>query len=161
MPIPSRRKGEEKGKFISRCISDVSKKDPNRPKDQIIAICNTKADVSLSDQEMDAIAELWSQAVKQITDLSPPLKKKKKDKYRITKKDGSGTDTDGAHHNKKKKKTYSAKIVWLSYNAGHKHSVPEYGDSGETSYDHGHRHKFERMPGGGIKVEEVGGHIHY
>lgn len=90
MPVPSRRKGEDKSKFVSRCISDMSKKDPGRSKDQIIAMCNSQA--AFNDEELDAIAELYTDAVKQITNLNPPLKKKKKDKYRITKEDGSGTD---------------------------------------------------------------------
>lgn len=97
MPVPSRRKGEEKSKFVSRCISEMSKKDPGRSRDQIIAMCNSKA--SLEDAEMEAIAELFSEAVKQITNLNPPLKKKKKDKYRITKEDGAGTDDTVAKRN--------------------------------------------------------------
>jgi len=41
---------------------------------------------------METIGKLWIEATKEVTNLNPPLKKKKKDKYRITKEDGSGTD---------------------------------------------------------------------
>lgn len=39
MPIPKPRKNEDKDKFISRCISQLKKEDPNRPDKQIKAIC--------------------------------------------------------------------------------------------------------------------------
>jgi len=39
MPIPSPQGNEEKDKFISRCIRTVSKADPERERDQVIAMC--------------------------------------------------------------------------------------------------------------------------
>lgn len=39
MPIPKPRAGEQQDKFISRCIKQLKKIDPNRPQKQIIAIC--------------------------------------------------------------------------------------------------------------------------
>jgi len=39
MPIPSPKGKEEKQHFISRCISVVKKRDPERPIKQVIAIC--------------------------------------------------------------------------------------------------------------------------
>jgi len=39
MPIPKPRKNEKQSNFISRCISVLNKRDPNRPNKQIIAIC--------------------------------------------------------------------------------------------------------------------------
>jgi len=41
MPIPTPNKNEERDKFISRCISRLSKIDTNREKKQVIAICYT------------------------------------------------------------------------------------------------------------------------
>jgi len=42
MPIPKVKKSESKNKFISRCISRLSKVDSNRPHKQIVAICHTQ-----------------------------------------------------------------------------------------------------------------------
>ena len=99
MPLPSRRKGEEKSKFISRCVSFMTEKGEGKDTSQRVAICNTRADNSLTDEEMEVMAALWILAKQptkkpgvKVTDLSPPLKKKKKDKFRNTKRDGSGTD---------------------------------------------------------------------
>jgi len=39
MPVPKPRPEEEKDDFISRCISALHKTDPDRPDDQIIAMC--------------------------------------------------------------------------------------------------------------------------
>lgn len=39
MPVPKIRKGEDEDKFISRCISQLTELDPNRKREQIIAIC--------------------------------------------------------------------------------------------------------------------------
>ena len=39
MPVPKPHEGEDKNEFISRCISTLTKEDPDRPKDQIAAIC--------------------------------------------------------------------------------------------------------------------------
>jgi len=94
VPLPSRRKGEERGAFVSRCVSFLTKKGEGKDAAQRVAICNTRANNSLTDNEMEAVGELWTEAmgVKMVTDLTPPIKKKKKDKFRNTKKDGSGTD---------------------------------------------------------------------
>jgi len=39
MPIPKPKDGETKPEFISRCISQLKNEDPDRPNDQIQAIC--------------------------------------------------------------------------------------------------------------------------
>lgn len=148
MPLPTRRSGEDRGKFVSRCISEMSKKDKNRSKEQIIAMCNSKAAFEV--EELAAIAELYTNAVKQITNLNPPLKKKKKDKFRITKEDGSGTDD-----------TAAAKVIRTSYVKGHTHTIPEGYDSGETSFVHGHSHSFKQTNTGGYEIKEVNGHVHF
>lgn len=40
-PIPAPGKDEDKGTFISRCISSLSHKDPDRPHSQIVAMCHS------------------------------------------------------------------------------------------------------------------------
>ena len=42
MPVPTPRKNEQRNAFISRCIRELSRLDPERPRDQIIAICYSK-----------------------------------------------------------------------------------------------------------------------
>jgi len=39
-PVPSPGKKESREKFISRCISTMSHKDPDRKHDQIVAMCH-------------------------------------------------------------------------------------------------------------------------
>lgn len=39
MPMPQPNKDEQGKKFISRCVSDMRKKDPSRPLEQIVAMC--------------------------------------------------------------------------------------------------------------------------
>lgn len=39
LPIPKPRPKEDQQTFVSRCISELHKIDPNRPQKQIIAIC--------------------------------------------------------------------------------------------------------------------------
>jgi len=39
-PIPAPGKDEPRDKFISRCISSLSHKDPDRPHKQIVGICH-------------------------------------------------------------------------------------------------------------------------
>ena len=41
-PVPSPRSGEPQKVFISRCISTLSKLDPNKPQKQVIAICHSE-----------------------------------------------------------------------------------------------------------------------
>jgi len=43
MPVPTIRSREATHKFISRCISTLTKLDPKRKKSQIIAICYSEA----------------------------------------------------------------------------------------------------------------------
>jgi hypothetical protein len=61
-------------------------------------------------------------------------------------------------------KVASTKIRRTSYVNEHTHSIPEglmAGDEGETSYDHGHVHKYYVDKNGLITIEESGDHIHY
>lgn len=268
MPVPKRRPGEKHNKFVSRCISEMSKKDPGRKKEQIIAMCNTQA--SFRDEELVVINELFTEAVKEITNLNPPMKKKKKDSDRITKQDGSGTDdtvarkgrtysktclscaelledecgttelyalaqenkkpprplnkpfrTPGgpkkfsvyvkndkgnivkvnfgdpnmeikrddpgrrrnfrARHNcdnpgpkwkarfwsckmwekgKPVSKLTGAQVIRTSFVAGHTHEIPYGEKEGETSYRHGHAHRFKMNPDGSYTISNVNDHIH-
>jgi len=41
MPVPKPEPGESEDDFISRCISTLHDTDPERPDDQIIAMCFT------------------------------------------------------------------------------------------------------------------------
>lgn len=41
MPVPTPRKGESERDFVSRCISELHDADPNRPHEQIVAMCYT------------------------------------------------------------------------------------------------------------------------
>ena len=181
MPLPSRRQGEKRGKFVSRCVSFMTKKGEGKTPAQRVAICNTRADLVLTDAEAAVLAEMWTEGVKEITNLSPPLKKKKKDKFRITKEDGSGTDdTMAAKHLAKKKKkkkdksldkikkgpyaSVSYRIHRTSVVNDHSHTVPAEavsGDSGETSYDKGHSHPWTKNENGHYIIEEAKGHIHF
>jgi len=53
MPVPTPRRGETQNAFVSRCIRELSHTDPDRPRNQIIAMCydswrrSKKIDVSL------------------------------------------------------------------------------------------------------------------
>lgn len=88
MPLPSRKKGESRKDFVSRCVSFMTEKGEGKDVAQRVAVCNTKA-MELTEGEKEVLAKM-------IRNLNPPLKKKKKDKYRITKEDGSGTDDTAA-----------------------------------------------------------------
>jgi len=44
MPVPKPEDGEDKKTFISRCIRQLSEEDPEKPKDEISAICYTQWD---------------------------------------------------------------------------------------------------------------------
>lgn len=120
MPLPSRRKGEPKSKFVSRCVSFMTNKGEGSSQAQRVAICNSRASISLTDDELEVIGTLAKEAMglpqpgtgAPVTNLSPRLKKKKKDKFRITKEDGSGTDDTVATEKKlkvKKKKKRPSK----------------------------------------------------
>lgn len=59
MPLPSRKKGEERKAFVSRCISDLTRKGEGKDTAQRVAICNSRANNSLTDEEMETMASLW------------------------------------------------------------------------------------------------------
>jgi len=109
-----------------------------------------KNSANLRDSEKAALIELWSatQAAK-IENLNPKPKKKKKDPYRITKEDGSGTDNTGA-----------SLILKVSFVNGHMHTLPAELPSGDTSYENGHMHSFKRTENGSYVILEEHGHIH-
>lgn len=58
MPLPTRKKGENKKDFISRCMSFMSKKGEGKNRSQRFAICQNRASSSLTDEEYDAISKL-------------------------------------------------------------------------------------------------------
>ena len=57
MPLPSRKKGEKENSFVSRCISELSKKGEGKSQSQRVAICKSRAAQSLSDEEMETLAK--------------------------------------------------------------------------------------------------------
>lgn len=57
MPIPKPKKDEDKDAFISRCISTVSKEDPERSDKQIQAICFSTWKESREENEEDENTE--------------------------------------------------------------------------------------------------------
>lgn len=92
MPLPSPRGKEDRESFVSRCVSDLTKKGEGADAAQRVAICNSqfkkaKAGEILYEEEAQAISN-----VIKVNNLKRKPKKKKKDKFRITKEDGSGTD---------------------------------------------------------------------
>jgi hypothetical protein len=61
MPLPEPKEDEEEQEFVSRCIGEVSKTDPDRPQNQIIAICYSqwrKKSKSESESESEEFKEL-------------------------------------------------------------------------------------------------------
>lgn len=64
MPLPSRRKGEKRSAFVSRCVSFMTEKGEGKDANQRVAICNTRANQSLSDTQMQAMIDLHSAADK-------------------------------------------------------------------------------------------------
>lgn len=121
MPLPSPRGKEERKKFVSRCVSFMTRKGEGKDAAQRVAICNSrfkkaKAGEILYEEEAEAIGNLMAKpeftgGPDIVTDLNRKPKKKKKDKFRITLQDGSGTDPTAAkkHPKTKKKKKKAAK----------------------------------------------------
>lgn len=56
MPLPNRKKGEEKSAFVSRCVRELTKRGEGDSVEQRVAICHSRASCSLTDDEIDAIA---------------------------------------------------------------------------------------------------------
>ena len=64
-------------------MSELTDKGEGKDRAQRFAICKSRASCSLSDDELAVMGNL----VKEITNLNPPLKKKKKDKFRVFKEE--------------------------------------------------------------------------
>jgi hypothetical protein len=80
VPLPSPRGKEERGNFISRCISDLTKKGEGEDSSQRAAICNSqwsKSKAGLTEEENKAMHELVEDS-----DAQEIVKKKKKKKKR-------------------------------------------------------------------------------
>jgi len=45
MPFPKIKKGEKKNDFVSKCIQNMSHKDPTRKHEQIVAICEQNSSI--------------------------------------------------------------------------------------------------------------------
>jgi len=57
MPLPTRKKGEEKQAFVSRCMSELTKKGEGKDAAQRAAICHSRA-TQLSNPELSAMRQL-------------------------------------------------------------------------------------------------------
>ena len=47
MPLPVRRQGEQRDAFVSRCIKEEHDKKSDMTDEQIIAVCEQQADISM------------------------------------------------------------------------------------------------------------------
>jgi len=58
MPIPKPRKGEDKNKFVSRCVKFLMDENPKRDQKQAVAICfqrwkdRTKEDINMEKKDV-------------------------------------------------------------------------------------------------------------
>ena len=93
MPLPSPSGKEDRKSFVSRCVSDLTKKGEGKDAAQRVAICNSQFRKAKAGEILN---ENEAKAVEEVTKLKRKPKKKKKDKYRITVEDGSGTDPTAA-----------------------------------------------------------------
>ena len=80
MLLPTRRKGEEESKFVSRCISELSKKGEGKNSAQRVAICKSRASISLTDEELETIGVLAKEVLKKKGETTKDSKLKKKPK---------------------------------------------------------------------------------
>lgn len=95
MPLPTRRKGEDKKAFISRCMSDSVTKKEFPDQKQRSAVCYSRAKFQLTDAEIDALQRIMNESRSlgppqqgdEIKNLNPPMKKKKK-QHRMIKEEG-------------------------------------------------------------------------
>lgn len=60
MPVPLPKKGEDKKAFVSRCVEHMRKKDPQADPKQIIAMCYSKTESALIDEEICELDKLFS-----------------------------------------------------------------------------------------------------
>jgi len=60
MPLPNPEKDETQDNFISRCIKSVKDSDPNRPQDQVVAICFSQWKESKKMSEIGKILHIQS-----------------------------------------------------------------------------------------------------
>ena len=98
MPLPIRRNSEPEDTFISRCMSELTSKGEGKNRAQRFAICKSRASCSLTDEQIAALGKLTialSMSVEEITNLSPKMKKKKKDSYRTFKEDDDDEEMEG------------------------------------------------------------------
>lgn len=58
MPLPSRKKGEDKDAFISRCVSKLKEKGEGESQEQRVAICMSRAAKQLTDAEMELLGRI-------------------------------------------------------------------------------------------------------
>ena len=105
MPLPSRNKGEEKSKFVSRCMSNPQAKKDFPKQKQRVAVCNSRASreqVEYTEDELEALA-----TVVKVSTINPEKEKKfkrKKDRFRKVRDEEVGSSVTGKKPKAKKKK---------------------------------------------------------
>lgn len=65
MPIPTPKEDESRDDFLERCIPEVTKDDPEKPQEQIVAICGTTYDDKDKKKEQPKETEKEEKEVKQ------------------------------------------------------------------------------------------------
>jgi hypothetical protein len=87
MPLPSPSGKEERSKFVSRCVSDLTKKGEGKDAAQRVAICNSRFKKSEATMIDFTVAELESLGVLMDAmgagEYSAPKEKKKKKKQAL------------------------------------------------------------------------------
>jgi hypothetical protein len=57
MPLPSKKKGEKRTKFVSRCVSQLAKLGEGKDTEQRVAICNTQFEKGTRAEILEDFAE--------------------------------------------------------------------------------------------------------
>lgn len=109
MPLPSRKKGEAKNTFVSRCMSDSVTKKEFPDQKQRSAVCLSRASL-FSDEEQRVLADAIPFGNKGgPLGTVPKKKKRKKDRFRLVNDDEAGSSVTGEDKKEKKKKKSGSK----------------------------------------------------
>jgi len=98
MPLPTRRKGEKKQAFISRCMGDPVTNREFPDQKQRAAICHSRAKFQLTDAEIEAMERLLNESRSlgpqqkgdEVKNLKPKKKKKKKRDRKVKREGDDG-----------------------------------------------------------------------
>jgi len=112
MPLPTKRKGEDRKKFIARCMSNPQTKKDFPDQKQRTAVCFSRSKRSKGDftsEELEALATMLpiGNRGKDLDEEKAKKRKKfkrKKDKFRLVRDEEVGSSVTGQDKDKKKKK---------------------------------------------------------